>query len=181
MKLTADYLRARLDYDPETGVFRWKAISEIGNANVLWNARWAGRVAGHLNSTGYCTINLGRRHYQASRLAWLYVHGRWPEGEIDHVDHNPSNNRMSNLRDASHEQNLRNLKRVNARNKSGVRGVSWCRATQRWRASICLDGKPKNLGRFDTVAEAAEAYAIAAYDAYGEFANVLDWPEFPFK
>ena len=98
--LTAEMLRSLLSYDPETGEFRWR-ISR-GRVSV-------GDIAGsHPNRVGYLRIMLGDVEYRAHRLAWLYIYGKWPELVIDHIDRNKTNNRIANLRDVSHAENMRN-------------------------------------------------------------------------
>lgn len=79
-------------------------------------------------------------------FTWLYVHGYSPETEIDHIDRDKANNRMSNLRVVSHSCNMRNTK-IFSTNTSGVKGVSYCNRTNRWQSFICVDDKLSYLGR----------------------------------
>lgn len=150
-----------LDYSPDTGVFTRK----IGSRN-----RRAGSVAGS-NSHGYREIKLDRKKYLAHRLAWFYVHGSWPKCLIDHIDMDRSNNRISNLREATHSTNKANRPRP-ANNKSGIKGVSFYKPTQKWQASICRQYKQTHLGFFESKESAAEAYRAAAGRLFGEFARV---------
>jgi hypothetical protein len=90
--------------------------------------------------------------------------GSWPTHEVDHRDRNPSNNAWSNLREATPSQNTAN--RACGR---GVRGVSWCKRAQKWRATIKHQNKQKYIGMFSDVDEAAAAYRRAASDIFGEF------------
>lgn len=97
-------LKEVLDYDPATGVFTWR---------VELNARGkVGDPAG-CNSWGYRVIRIDGRLYGAHRLVWLYVHGRWPDAMIDHVNGDRSDNRIENLREANSVQNAHNAKRPN--------------------------------------------------------------------
>jgi hypothetical protein len=153
-RLTADDVRALLDYDPETGVFTWKA---------------RGTVAG-CESRGYLVIRIGRTTQRAHRLAWLLTYGEWPS-QIDHRDGNRSNNAISNLRLASTAQNSQNAK-LRADSSTGFKGVSVCNFTGRFRAYINVDNKRVHLGRFNTAEEAGEAYKAAALKHFGEFARV---------
>lgn len=90
--LTAERLRELLDYDPETGYFRWRR--DVG-------ARaWKGQLAGTMARDGYEYIGIDRRRYPAHRLAWLYVHGEWPRGLLRHLNWLRSDNRLENLREA---------------------------------------------------------------------------------
>lgn len=150
-ELTAARLRELLSYDQGTGVFTWR---------VRMNNLAAGAVAGCLGSRGYWRIKVNKRIYQAHRLAWLYVHGLWPNGDIDHVDGERANNVISNLRDVSQSVNGQNQRRAHSKNKSsGLLGVSANRG--RWRAQILVAGKNITLGRFDTPELAYSAYLAA--------------------
>lgn len=97
MKMCDDLSReraiARLEYDPETGIFIWK------------NGRRASGVAGCFHRHGYIQIWIDGTAYLAHRLAFLIVFGRWPEHGIDHVNGDPSDNRMLNLCEATHSEN----------------------------------------------------------------------------
>src|SRR5262245_57095359 len=98
--VTRERLLELLEYDPETALLTWKQ-DRGGKAKT-------GIVAGRLAANGYIDITIDSRRYKAHRLAWLYVHGEWPPEEIDHRDLDKANNRLANLRPASHQQNLYN-------------------------------------------------------------------------
>lgn len=159
--LTAERLREVLDYDPETGVFRWK----------VWRGNGArcGGVAGGRNKGGYWAIELDRRSYLAHRLAWLYVHGEWPACVMDHSDLDKVNNRIANLREATRAQNKANSLTQN-NNKLGVKGV-YRIPSGRFRASIRVNYQLINLGTFATQEAAAAAYEEAARKHFGIFAR----------
>jgi hypothetical protein len=163
-ELTAEYLREVLDYDPETGVFRWRRA-------VARNTK-AGQEAGvsYPQKGGVMRrrIGVGYGRYLAHRLAWLYVHGEWPAGEIDHVNGDPLDNRIVNLRPATRSQQMLNRRVMNT---SGYKGVSYWEARGKWRAQIRFNGRNKTLGYFLTVEEAAEAYLFAALEHHGDFAR----------
>ena len=159
--IDAQELRKNLRYEKETGDFWW-IVSRPGLPN--------GRPAGSFMTNGYRKIRMDGANYLSHRLAWLYVHGEWPKHEIDHVDGDPSNNAWSNLRSASHRQNLRN-QRISSNNKSGFKGVSWHKAGGRWCAQIKSDDKVVYLGLFDCPREAHAAYCAAGRSLYGEFFN----------
>lgn len=158
--LTVEKLRETLIYDPETGVFRWRR-SGFGQT--------AGSVAGTVTPAGYRRIGINKKTYAAHRLAWLYVFGVWPP-PLDHRDNDRDNNRLRNLRPATKSQNAAN-RRVRADSRTGLKGVSWHRATRRWTARIEVDGKRRTIGYFKSAEEAHVAYARAAVAAHGEFAR----------
>jgi hypothetical protein len=169
-RLTAEYVRSRLDYCPLTGLFIWRERPTVPGANDGgWNKRFAGKVAGTRSVQGYTIIAIDNRLYRANRLAWLHVHGDLP-ARVDHVDEVRSNNRLRNLRPATHAQNLWNRGRPK-NNTSGVKGVFYDKRWKRWRAEICVNGRRIYLGRHLTREAAAVAYEAAAIQHHGEFAN----------
>ncbi|MHC9085387.1 HNH endonuclease [Luteimonas sp. RIT-PG2_3] len=148
--VTEERLREKLSYCADTGHFQWRH-SVRGNS--------PGLVAGSKHSNGYIKICVDGRDYLAHRLAWMYVHGCIPDGEIDHIDGCKSNNRISNLRVVSREVNARRHP-MRPNNTSGYRGVS--RDWGKWKATIKVDGKRIHLGMFDDASVASEAYERAA-------------------
>ena len=160
--LTAEQLRGLLNYDRETGEFTRRV--ERGGEPVC-------AVAGYFDKDGYREIRVNGKAYKAHRLAWLYVHGEWPERNLDHIDVDPSNNRISNLRLATQSQNNAN-RGVQSNNTSGYKGVSWHPSAGKWCAHIQHNGKKKYLGLFTYPEGAYEAYKRAANDLFGEFARV---------
>jgi hypothetical protein len=129
-------LRQILDYDPATGVFRWSTGSRFSN-------RW-GQLAGGPNDRGYTKIRALNRDWYAHRLAWAFVHDAWPEHEIDHVNHNKADNRIANLREVTHQENVRNLPRYRE-NKTGVPGLRWVERSKLWTVQIGNGGKNRFL------------------------------------
>lgn len=106
--LTAEYVRAILDYETETGLFRWKTRSfDDGRITKIWNTKHAGKIAGTVCVQGYVAIGVDDHPRKAHRLAWLWVTGEWPV-EVDHKDRNRANNRWSNLRHADDSTNQHN-------------------------------------------------------------------------
>lgn len=152
--LTAQVLRSLLSYNEESGVFHW--INRVGNIR-------AGAIAGSKGPAGYIAICVMKERHGAHRLAWLYVHGVFPDGEIDHINGDKSDNRICNLRDVSHTQNTQNIRVAHRRNKStGALGV--CRSktkSVRYYSTILVNGKAKCLGSYGTVEEAHSAYLKA--------------------
>lgn len=160
--LSADRLRELVDYDPATGIFR-RRVSTSPRA-------LAGQVCGDLDSKGYVRLRVDKKRYLAHRLAWLYTHGAWPEDQIDHINGERTDNRISNLRPATNTENLRNSS-GRARSASGLKGVSVACGNGRWRARIRAEGREKQIGVFSSEQEAKAAYDAAAKAAFGDFAR----------
>lgn len=159
--LTAERLRELLHYDPETGAFVWKVART--RKGVGDRAEWYQR-------DGYGRIHFDKRNYATHRLAWLYVHGCWPPGLIDHINGTPGDDRISNLRVADANANAMN-RRKSTRNTSGYKGVSVYRRSGKWRTEIAARGVRYTVGFYDTPEAAAAAYRIAAEIIHGEFAR----------
>src|ERR1017187_4987511 len=134
--ITQDYLKSRLNYDPETGVFRWK---------LKRGCRAAGQVAGctkdDKDGWPYIVIRVNNHLYYAHRLAFFYMTGRYPD-RADHRNGDTLDNRWRNLREATNAQNAMNSKTAN-NNTSGHKGVDWHKRAGKWRARIKLEGREK--------------------------------------
>ena len=164
--ITQSRLKDLLSYDPDSGVFRWTAPRR----GVV-----VGQECGRISVHGYREICVDCKLYRANRLAFMYMLNRWPIGDAEHENRDKSDNRWSNLRDASRSQNSVNVA-VKASNKSGFIGVHWDRARQRWHAQIRVEGRKKNLGRYLDPVVAARVYDAAAVAQFGEFAE-LNFPD----
>lgn len=151
---TLDDLKTCMDYNPSTGIFTW--IKKTNRRVVV------GAPAGTSSSSrkGRVVIYLNKTRCFASRLAWLYVHGVWPTGQIDHIDGNPANDRISNLRDVSPLGNSQNIRKANSRSSSGLLGATKSKR-DKWTSHIKVNGRALYLGRFDTPEEAHLAYVEA--------------------
>lgn len=148
--LTAARVRELLDYDPSSGLFTWRTSR---------GRRWAGDAAGFRRADGYVRLKIDQQAVWAHRLAWFYVHGAWPTGQIDHINGDPSDNRLCNLRDVSPQVNMQNERRARRRKNGGsLLGAHWSRTWKRWSSSINVDGRLKHIGWFDTEQQAHEAY-----------------------
>jgi AP2 domain. len=159
--ITQDRLRELFDYDPLTGLF---------TTRVSRGSMRAGKVSGSINSCGYVTFLIDGRRYKAHRLAFLWMTGAFPDGEVDHINHVRSDNRWLNLRAATVSQNRAN-QAMRGDNTSGVKGVCFDKAHQRYMAYIKVNGRFKNLGRFTDINDAAAAYEVAARKYFGDFAH----------
>lgn len=151
--ITSERLRDVLDYDAETGLFKWR--------RTLSARAQAGATAGSKSYYGYREIRVDRLLHGAHRLAWLYVHGTMPTGQIDHINGDKADNRISNLRDVPARVNQQNRRRSQANNKLGLLGVCKPAGSNRYTAQIKVDGKRRTIGTFSTAEAASEAYLRA--------------------
>lgn len=155
-------LHEAYDYDAERG---WLINREKRSRMSVIGSR-----AGYDSVRGYRHIKIDGTVYVEHRMIWLYHHGSLPK-IVDHIDCNRSNNRIENLRAASNGQNQQNA-RKSYRNKSGYKGVSFHKKSNKWIANIGFDGKKLYLGSFDSAEEASKAYNDAAILYHGEFARI---------
>lgn len=150
--ITAESLKNAFDYDPETGVFKWKRRS--GKRGI------PGRVAGTVDFSGYVVLTINKKRHKAHRMAFLYMTGELPAVAVDHINGVKTDNRFANLRQADWSQNQHNRCRQ-SNNKSGFMGVSMDSASGLWRAGIRANGKARNLGGYETPEAAHQAYLAA--------------------
>jgi hypothetical protein len=147
--LTQAELTKIVSYDPNTGAFTW--LSHRGNGVR------AGAIAGCITGRGYVQLNIMRRSEWAHRLAFLYMTGKFPEAEVDHINGDKGDNAFSNLRCADRFLNAQNKR--TSQGSSGVLGVR--RRGNRFEASIKASKVSTYLGRFATPEEAHSAYLAA--------------------
>src|SRR5260221_2111217 len=138
--LTQAELKRELNYNQSTGEFRWNYYRGGRTETV-------GTVTNH----GYLHIMLDRKRYLAHRLAWLYCYGHFP-GELDHIDRDPLNNRVANLREVSHGENLINSK-TRTDNTSGSRGVCWDKQKSKWKVQVTISPGYRMQKHFQTQQE----------------------------
>lgn len=171
-------LQELLDYEPSTGIFRWKVCrSRATYPGMIAGSRAAARLK---NGQTYTSIQIKvcDKLYRAHRLAWFYFHGEWPEVEIDHINGDSTDNRISNLRLVTRKQNSENRK-LNKNNVSGYRGVDWYKPTQKWKARLQHNKKQIHVGYFDCPHEAGAAVK-AMRDLMFTHANESRHPVRPF-
>lgn len=161
--IDVETLRRHFTYEPATGYFVWRVPPRT-------HPKFLGERAGCLGRDGRWYVKFRGRRYIASRLAWLYMTGEWPQQEIDHRDTDRSNNRWANLRAANDSQNGANRDAA-SNNTSGARGVDWYARYGKWRARVKVHGRSKLLGYFENKDEAIAARNTAAVEAFGEFAR----------
>lgn len=160
--LTQDQLKQKLSYNPHTGDFVW-IVRVFGKGGIIEIGSKAGFI-----SDGYIFIGIARKSYQAQHLAWLYMTGEWPSFVVDHKDRNRANNAFSNLRKATWVENCQN-KNIRSDNKSGVTGISFDSARNRWAARIKVGTKYLSLGRHIEKQDAINARLEAELKYFGEF------------
>lgn len=156
-----DKIKSVLSYDKESGLFTW-------TTNVSSRAL-TGQTAGTLVN-GYVCISIFGKRYQAHRLAFALVNGEFPTLLVDHINGVINDNRWSNLRLATNSQNTCNS-RLSSRNSTGVKGVSFDRSRNLYRARIDINGSAIRLGRFDSLEDASQAVFDARLFYHKEFAN----------
>lgn len=144
-------------YNPDTGIFIRRKAAKKGKSK-------AGDFCGYVENTGYSAFNACGRKYLAHRLAWLYVYGEFPEGMIDHINGNKTDNRIHNLRVVTNGENQQNIHRPSANNKSGLLGVS--RNKKRWKAEIRANNMREHIGTFDSPEQAHAAYMERKMDLH---------------
>lgn len=145
-------LKSSLSYDPITGLFVWAR----SNRRVK-----AGSLAGTKRKDGYVLLHVCGHSLLAHRVAWLLTYGAWPKADIDHIDGDPSNNKLSNLRDVPRLLNMHNQRDAHSNSSSGVLGVSFIEKSAKWSARISMHRKTKHIGCFNSKEEAHAAYIEA--------------------
>ena len=170
MELTAEIARELLTYNPDTGKLFWKErpAKYFKNPNYVknWNAKWAGKealTAITRRKSGQIARLDGRilnKKYSTHRITWLIYYGEWPKNQIDHINQDPTDNRIKNLRDVTNAENHRN-QTLRSTNTSGYIGVSFYKGKNKYAAELIINGVKKWLGYYDTVEEAVAARAVA--------------------
>lgn len=162
--ITQKELRDVVHYDSETGIFT--RIKSPRTDRV-------GKVIGTKHPEGYLYARINGEMVGLHRMAWLYVYGREPIDRIDHINGDPSDNRISNLRECSHSQNMQNLRAAKNINKSGLLGVSRAKncTINPWLAQIQVNMKKIYLGCFPTPEEAHAAYLAKKREIH-EFSTI---------
>ncbi len=172
--LSYEQISALLDYDSETGKLFWKhrsrSLFKSEQSFKAWNKRFATQEAiTSYDSSGYRHGQILGRNYRAHRLIWILHYGEWPQLHIDHINGDPSDNRIVNLRSVSQSTNMRNARRP-VRNNSGVVGVCWDASRGQWLCQMQVNGRRVRIGRFDHFDDAVAARK-SAEEKYGFHEN----------
>ncbi len=166
LELPLDYLKECVVYEAASGHLFWKQRPSHHFANLnacgVWNSKHAGCMAGSPNIKRRWSTKIGGKLYQNHRLVWALAHGVWPSDQIDHINGNPEDNRLENLRVVANAENQKN-RWQSRHNTSGVNGVYWHSRDNKWTAHIRDGGRQRALGYFDTCEEAAAARKAAEH------------------
>lgn len=168
MKLTQEYVRSILYYDPESGMFMWRIRPDV---HARWNVRYAGQPAGKIaKGSGYHEFEIHKVKQYGHRIAWLYHCGPIPDGaEVDHINGDRSDNRICNLRIADRKQNMANMRKYKA---NGLpKGVGFDARYGTYTARARSNNRTYHLGTFKTAEAAHEAYMEAMRKHFGAFAR----------
>lgn len=146
--LTYERAHELFNYDPETGIVTRKKT-------VTYNAVEGDTVGTKVSSNGreYLCTEVKGKLYKIHRIVWLMCNGDWPDGEIDHINHKTTDNRIANLRVVSRAENLKN-RTLQKNNTSGINGINWDNKSGKWRARVCNGGKSFHVGFFIDIQEA---------------------------
>lgn len=149
MTISQEELKLIFEYDPLTGILRWKD----GRSNMV-----QGSLAGCVHGSGYKVVTINSKTHKLHRIVWIMLFGQIPDGfYIDHINGNKIDNRLENLRLATSSQNQQN-RPAPKNSSSGYRGVTWHKVVNKWMARICHKGKRTTIGFFDNAEDAYEAY-----------------------
>lgn len=162
--ITPEIVHQLIRYEPDVDKYFWNErgldMFTSSQRYKIWNKKYANKeVFNNFSSSGYARVVILGIRFPAQRVIWAFHYGVWPDGEIDHINGNPSDNRLCNLRDVSHAENMRN-RRVSSNSKSGVMGVYWNKKSGKWHAQVGLNGRKTHVGYFDNIADAAAAQAL---------------------
>lgn len=161
-----------LSYDSDTGLFRWKERSaedfDTLKGYRIFLKRYSGKQAMCAGKDGYLCGRLFGRLFLSHRVAWAMHYFEWPELDIDHINQDKTDNRICNLRLATDSENLRNIPKFKS-NTSGYKGVSFCKANNKWVARVSTGKEYKHLGSFNTKELAYNAYISAAKHYHGDY------------
>lgn len=159
MELTQEILQELIDYDPDTGIARWKHRGRKWFSRdadyKTWNNKFEGKVIDRKHNQGYVTIGLFSKNYLLHRIIFIYMTGSLPH-KVDHINHIRHDNRWINLRDVSDSENSKNMS-IACNNTTGVTGVYLHKASGKWHPKIKINGEQVHLGLFENFDDAVDA------------------------
>lgn len=158
----SDKLNSLFNYEPKTGILSWKVSTN--------NRVKPGDLIRTRYKDGHLAVSVDGRRYLAHRIIWKMMTGSDPIDQIDHIDGNASNNAFANLRESDQSQNLANTKKRRD-NTSGIKGVSFHKATGKWRVTIGKAYQSRQFGIYDDLEDAIEAANKHRRQMHGEFAR----------
>ncbi|HHJ4404337.1 TPA: HNH endonuclease [Citrobacter freundii] len=161
MVITQQVLKSLMHYEPVSGVFTWVKSS---NRRIKVGSR-----AGTINGSGYRQIRIDGKIYKEHRLAWLYVYGCMPEMDVDHLDRNPLNNGIKNLRLSTKSENQYNRRKPSG-GKNPIKGVRLDVKNGKWRVCGSRNKKQIWLGYFDDLELAELVISEFRGKYHGQFA-----------
>ncbi len=165
--LTVSFIQSILDYDASDGTFKWKYRQDASKA---WNTRWPGKNAGFARKDGYVLIRINNKRYLAHRLAWFLHHGTWPNLFLDHINKNPNDNRIENLRECTTAENGWN-RNAQSNASTGFKNVNVDRNRNKYQVKVSAYGKTHWVGYFNTIEESIEARDKYLKQLHGKFAS----------
>jgi HNH endonuclease/AP2 domain len=157
--ISQEYLREIFDYKDGELYYKKKYARNIK----------IGKKVGRINPYGYVYTRINGKEYRNHRLIFMMFNGYFPE-QVDHIDGNPTNNRIENLRAANNTKNQWNSK-VRKDSKSGIKGIRWYSNYKKWVADCKVNGKRHHIGYFENLEEAKEKLQQFRQQNHGEFAN----------
>ncbi len=171
---TQHYLMECFTYEPVTGLAYWntRPLHHFEDTRIWksWNSRFAGKQIVCLDADGYIQLTVNYLKSSLHTLVWVYMTGSYPVGTIDHFNGVRNDNRWVNLRLANRGEQQHN-RGINKNNTSGYKGISFHKASGKWRARITYEGVERYLGVFNTPHEAHAAVVQARQQLHGAFAR----------
>ena len=172
--MNPEYLHKCFSYDSNTGRLTWRERPrEHFKGGAGWhnfNNQFANKIAGVQKNDGRYEIKLDGKSFKAARIVWAMQTNTAIFGAIDHIDGNPANDRLSNLRVVSAAQNARNRSNL-SNNSSGIRGVTWHVPSSKWWARVTFNNKTISLGLYSSISDAAKIVIETKQKLYGSFAR----------
>ena len=176
--ISIEDLRQLISYNPEAGILNWLPrplqFCKCEREQKRWNSRCANKVTKVTkDKLGYLRFKLFDVVYKAHRVCWALHYGAWLDQNlfIDHINNDPSDNRISNLRAVTMAQNNMNQRKLK-KQTSSLKGVFWSNKDMAWRSRLIHDGKAYELGLFLDEQLAHQSYCNLAKELRGEYFKV---------